>query len=398
MAKKITSRLVYALEAPAKSHAITYDTEIKGFGVRVIKSGSKTFIFNYRTKDTGRERRYTIGRYPAWSVAAARKEAESLKRARDRGEDPMGALHEERAAPTVKDLADRYIAEHLPGKRASADRNDRAMIDNDILPDLGNLKLAEVRHADIGKLHRKITKRASTRANRVAALLSKMFTLAIWWEMCSQNPVKGLKRNPETKRKRYLSGDELGRLLTALAEHPEQDSANVIRLLLLTGARRGEVLGARWDMFDLDEGTWTKPGAETKTDTEHQVPLSAAARQLLAGMNKTATGKYLFPGKDIDTPLTDIKNSWASICKAAGIKDCRVHDIRHTYASILASAGQSLPVIGALLGHTQASTTQRYAHLFDDPLRKATERVGSVVTAAENGKGGKVVPLRGKTG
>ena len=147
-------------------------------------------------------------------------------------------------------------------------------------------------------------------------------------------------------------------------------------------------------MFDLEKGVWTKPGAETKTATEHRVPISAATRQLLAGMNEKATGKYLFPGKDAKTPLTDIKNSWASICKAADIKDCRVHDLRHTYASILASAGQSLPVIGALLGHTQASTTQRYAHLFDDPLRKATERVGSVVTAAENGNGGEVVPLR----
>ena len=398
MAEKITRELVKSLDAPAKGNSITYDKDIRGFGVRVTKAGHKAFIFNYRTKTTGRERRYTIGTYPDWSVAAARKEAESLKRVRDRGGDPMGELHEERAAPTVKDLTDRYIEEHLSKKRASAHRNDRSMIDSDILPSLGKLKVADVRYADIDDLHRKVTKRAPIRANRVAALLSKMFALSIRWEMRPDNPVRGLERNPENKRRRYLSGDELSRLLAALAEHREQDSANVVRLLLLTGARRGEVLGARWDMFDLDKGTWTKPGAETKTDTEHQVPLSAPARQLLADMNEKATGKYLFPGKDSETPLTDIKNSWASICKAADIKDCRVHDLRHTYASVLASAGQSLPVIGALLGHTQASTTQRYAHLFDDPLRKATERVGSVVTAAENGRGGKVVPLRGKTG
>ena len=106
----------------------------------------------------------------------------------------------------------------------------------------------------------------------------------------------------------------------------------------------------------------------------------------------------MFPGRDPRKPLAEIKKFWAAICKMAGIEDCRIHDLRHTYASILASAGQSLPVIGALLGHTQPATTARYAHLFDDPLRKATERVASVITAAESGKGGDVVPLKGKTG
>ena len=132
MAKKITDKLVKEIESPETSNRITYDTDIKGFGVRVTKAGSKVFIFNYRVKGTGRERRYTIGTYDDWSVAAARKEAQSLKRVRDRGGDPMGALHEKRAAPTVKDLTDRYIEEHLSKKRPSADRNDRAMITNDI--------------------------------------------------------------------------------------------------------------------------------------------------------------------------------------------------------------------------------------------------------------------------
>ena len=373
MAEKITNKLVKGLEAPAKGNMITYDTDIKGFGVRVTKTGSKVFIFNYRVKGTGRERRYTIGTYDDWSVAAARKEAQSLKRVRDRGGDPMGELHEERAAPTVKDLTDRYIEEHLPKKRASAHRNDRSMIDADILPGLGKLKVADVEYADIDNLHRKITKRAPIRANRVVSLMSKMFALSIKWKMRTDNagnPVKGIERNPENKRKRYLSGDELGRLLMALAAHREQDSVNVVRLLLLTGARRGEVLRAKWTHLDLAKGTWTKPGAETKTATEHQVPLSAPARQLLADMKEKATGEYLFPGKDAETPLTDIKNSWASICKAANIEDFRVHDLRHTYASIAASGGSSLLVIGDLLGHTQVSTTQRYAHLFDDTLRQ----------------------------
>ncbi len=167
---------------------------------------------------------------------------------------------------------------------------------------------------------------------------------------------------------------------------------------MLTGARRGEVLSATWDQFDLEAGVWTKPSAHTKQKSEHRVPLSAPAMQLLSDMKATAAGDCLFPGKSADQPLTEIKHFWAAICRKADIKDCRIHDLRHTYASILASAGLSLPVIGALLGHTQPNTTARYSHLFDDPLRQATERVGAVVTAAGNGKTAEVVKLRDGSG
>ena len=391
MAKKITDKLVKEIEAPETGNRITYDTDIKGFGVRVTAAGAKAFILNYRAG--GRERRYTIGAYPDWSVAAAREEAKDLKRRVDRGEDPMGERHSERGAPTVKDLADRYTEEHLPKKRPSSRQDDQAMIDQIILQRLGKFKVADLRHADIDRLHREVTKRAPYRANRTAALLSKMFSLAVKWEMRADNPAKGIERNHEEKRTRHLVSDELARLTAALADHPEQTSANAIRLLLLTGARRGEVLSATWDQFDIGAGVWIKPSAHTKQKTEHRVPLSAPAMQLLSDMKATAHGNCLFPGKSADQPLTEIKHFWAAICRKAGIKDCRIHDLRHTYASILASAGLSLPVIGALLGHTQPNTTARYSHLFDDPLRQATERVGAVVTAAGSGKTAEVVKL-----
>jgi integrase len=392
MTEKIADKLVKELQAPKTGNRITYDTDIKGFGVRVTAAGAKAFILNYRT--SGRERRITIGAYPVWSVAAAREEAKQLKRQVDRGEDPMGQRHTNRAAPTVKDLTERYIDEHLPKKRPSSRRDDQVMIYQIVLPRMGKLKVADVRHTDVDRLHREITKRAPYRANRCAALLSKMFSLAIKWEMRPDNPAKGIERNQEQKRTRYLLGDELGRLTAALAEHPEQTSANAVRLLLLTGARRGEVLSATWDQFDLEAGVWTKPSAHTKQKSEHRVPLSAPAIQLLSDMKVTSTGICLFPGKNPDKPLTEIKHFWATICRKADIKDCRLHDLRHTYASILASAGLSLPIIGALLGHTQPNTTARYSHLFDDPLRQATERVGAVVTAAGNGKTAEVVNLR----
>jgi integrase len=202
--------------------------------------------------------------------------------------------------------------------------------------------------------------------------------------MRSDNPAQGIERNPEAKRKRYLKPDELARLMAALAKHGDQQAANIIRLLLLTGARSGEVLGARWDQFDLTTGVWTKPAATTKQAIEHEVPLSAAARQLLSELyaDRDPAAEYVFPGRSGVSHRVDLKRAWPAILKAAGITGLRVHDLRHSYASMLVSGGQSLPTIGALLGHTQPSTTARYAHLFDEVTRKATDTVGAIVAGA----------------
>jgi len=215
--------------------------------------------------------------------------------------------------------------------------------------------------------------------------------------MRSDNPTQGVERNNEERRYRYLSGDELCRLTDALATHSSQSAANAIRLLLLTGARRGEVLSATWDQFDLEIGTWTKPSSHTKQKREHRVPLSAPVRQLLAEMREAANNRhahwqppeaspYLFPARSGDGSMADLKSSWTAICRTANLQGLRLHDLRHTYASVLAGAGFSLPLIGALLGHTQSQTTARYSHLADDPLRAATERAGAIVTGNGDGK------------
>jgi integrase len=273
------------------------------------------------------------------------------------------------------------------------------MIRLHVLPALRSRKVASIAYADIDRLHRKLSATAPYQANRLAALLSKMFALAIRWEMRPDNPCKGVERNQEEKRSRYLSPDELRRLIEALAVHPSKPVANAVRLLLLTGARRGEVLGAEWSQFDLTEAIWVKPSSHTKQKREHRVPLSAPARQLLAEMKAEAgDSRYLFParsGSDVGH-LTEIKKSWSALCKAAGISGVRIHDLRHSYASFLASAGLSLPIIGALLGHSQPSTTARYAHLFDDPLRQATERVGAIVAGSGKGEGAEVVEIGGR--
>lgn len=385
MAERLTDKLAKAIEPPSSGNRITYDTEVKGFGFRITASGARAFVLNYRVG--GRERRYTIGAYPDWSVAAAREEAKRLKRLVNLGEDPMGQRHIERATPTVAELARRYMAEHAVHKVARAQSDDRSMIEKLILPAIGQLKVHDVRRDDIDQLHRSVSKSRPIRANRMAQLLSKLFALAIRWEYRTDNPVHGLKRNPEVKRTRYLSDEEMPRLLEALDAHTNQKSANVVRLLLLTGARRGEVLAATWDQFDLASGLWIKPSAHTKQKKEHRVPLSAGAVELLKRINSEApASSFVFPGRSADEPLKDIKKFWATICDRADLKDFRIHDLRHTYASILASSGLSLPVIGALLGHTQPNTTARYSHLYDDPLREATEVVNAVLSNLENGK------------
>ena len=388
MTERLTDKVVRDFEPPAKGQRIIFDAVTSGLAVRVLHTGARAFIFNYRV--AGRERRLTIGSPPSWTVAQARARAGDLRRAVDIGGDPMQERQEVRAATDVNALADRFEAEHLSKRRESTRSAYLGILKQHVRPALGRMKTADVRHDDIDRLHRRIAATAPYQANRTAALLSKMFTLAVKWEMRADNPVRGIERAPEEKRERFLSPAEVARLGEVLAVHPERTSCNAIRLLLLTGARRGEVLNATWSQFDFETGIWVKPSAATKQAREHRVPLSAPTRALLAEMHAAADPNcpYAFPGrrkKDekgrlIWQPLAEIKRTWASVCRAANIKGVRIHDLRHTYASILASSGLSLPIIGALLGHTQAATTARYAHLMDDPLRAATERVGAVVT------------------
>jgi integrase len=361
---------------------VTYDRETKGFGARVTAAGGKAFILNYRRKSDGLERRYTIGAFPDWSAAVAREEAKRLKRHIDGGGDPVGEHQADRAAPTMADLCERFIEEYLPRKRPSTQKEYRLQIASEILPRLGRLKVANVTFSNIDALHHGITAKAPYRANRVVALLSRMFSMAIRWHWRTDNPCTGIERNQEHKRRRYLSADELTRLIRGLDEHRDRQSADIIRLLLLTGARRGEVLQARWEDFDLVSGVWSKSAATTKQKTEHRVPLSDAARQLLLDLRYRVAvdAEWVFPARD-GLPRRDVKDAWANLCRAADITDARVHDLRHTYASVLASAGLSLPIIGQLLGHTTPTTTARYAHLCDDPLRAATERASAIITS-----------------
>lgn len=386
--KRLTDAIVSRLPAPKQGKRITLDSEVVGFGARVTANDARSYILRYTTR-AGRERTYTIGDASVWRCTAARDKARELRRDVEDGGDPLGVIEDERAAPTMTDLIERFQAEHLPRKRPATRDDYERTLRLHIGPHFGqHTKVADVRFEDIDSLHRKITATGSPyQANRTIALLSKMFSMAQRWYMRDTNPCKGIERNTEYNRRRYLSGDELVRLTKALRKHPDQQVANAIRMLLLTGARRGEVLGMRWDDVNLGTGIWSKPPSSTKQKEHHQVPLSAPALQLLSEIDRrqrraAKRPKFVFPSHGTSGHLVEIKKSWRQLTKAAGIDGLRLHDLRHSYASQLVSGGASLPLIGALLGHASPSTTARYAHLHHDPLRAATEKVGAVIAAA----------------
>jgi integrase len=389
----------------------------RGFGVKVMASGRKTYVVSYYFD--GVEREYVIGDSEALTCAEARKKAREVRQKAKDGTDPQGQRVAAREAPTVRELAKRAVEDHFSKRRPSTRRDvygdhvdekgypAGGQIAKWIIPTLGGLKVADIRPAHVEALHAKVTKAGSPiRANRCVATLSKMMSLAIRWEYRPENtnPCKGaIERNPETKRKRYLSPAELVRLSEALSTHSNQRTADLIRLLTLTGARRGEAMAAKWADIDLEAGIWNKPGSTTKQKTDHHLPLSAPALQLLLRMKEAAEQKaregrseaspYLFPGRDGTGCLRDIKKSWAALRKAAAIESARLHDLRHTVASVLVSSGASLPLIGAILGHSNPGTTARYSHLYTDPLREAAERVGAIVSGKPIAE---VVPTRQK--
>jgi integrase len=345
---------------------------------------------DYRVAGVGR--RAVFASWPNWPVAQARQEARKWRVLIDQGIDPLAEREAERAAPTVRQLAERYREEVSPRKAPGTTAGDEGMLNGWILPQLGAKKVKDLRPADVDALHAKITKSgARTRANRVVGLLSAMLTMAVRWEYVERNVARGLGvRNPETSRRRYLSAAEVARLSAALAECASGDAADAVRLLLLTGARKTEVAAMRWAEVDLAAGTWSRPANRLKQRRPHDVPLGAAALEILARRRAAAATEYVFPAPRRQGHL-DIRATWASVRGAAGLDDVRLHDLRHSFASILVSSGASLPLIGALLGHSNPNTTARYAHLFLDPQRAAAERVGAIITGGEPAQ---VVPLR----
>jgi integrase len=391
---KLTKQLVDSAKAPepgsGKPYIYYWDNEVKGFGLRVTASNIKTYIIRYRNQSR-KQHIINLGRHGVLTAIKARELAKQKLADVACGSNPAEERHQSKTAPTVADLATDYINRHaIPRKRPKSVKSDQSQIDRLILPQIGTQKIKDITYRDIESL---VLSKSKTpyAANRLRALLSIMFNKAIAWNWITINPVTHVRKFDEHKVERWLSEQELDRLLNVLAQHQNQRAANAVRLLILTGARRGEVLSATWDQFNFEDGVWIKESHQTKQKKFERTPLSSPAISLLQTMKseQEKDEQFLFPGNSKDAPLTDIKKFWAGVRSEVGIEDVRIHDLRHTFGSHLASSGMSLLIIGKLLGHTQQSTTQRYAHLADEPVRTATNQFGEIFERANNPNGTK---------
>ena len=377
---KLTDRfakLAIVPEDHTRRDIIFYDEDIKGFGLRVTRAGSKSFMINYTTH-AGDERRITLGRYPAWSVAAAREEAARQRRIVDTGGDPRADKIATRNEPTIRDLWARYQNEGLDRKAATTQNDERRMWEQDVLPTIGSMKIGKVEYADIDRLHRKVSERAPYVANRMVASIRYAFNLARKWKWAVENPATSIRLNHEEPRAEYLRPDEIRAYLDKLRSYGDNASALALQFILITGCRKGEAFRATWDQFDLDEAVWTKPSSHTKQNKLHRVPMSDLAIQIVTRARQATNGEYVFPGR-LGEPLTDVKKLHTSILKQAGLRHVRIHDLRHSFASALISGGQPLATLGSLMGHTQSATTMRYAHLYDAPMRAAANVMSDIV-------------------
>ena len=397
---KLTEKIVRNAEPlPGRDYQI-FDGELRGFAVCVYRGGGRAFTIDYRY--AGRQRRMTLGRWPDWSVVAARERAKQLRRDVDAGIDPLADRSALREAPRMSDLIARYEAEHLVRLAPINAADQRSMMAKLIAPEWNNRLVEDITKSDVEHLLAKIAKGRArpckdkpnnrarkllgakptpVRANRVGEVLRKMFNLAIEWEWRATNPAHGFYRRVENPRERFLTKEEIERLAAVLEKADDQRAAGIIRLCMLTGARVGEVRQSRFEHFNLDLMIWSKPAAMTKQRRVHRVPISAdvAAHVRQRQLAVPKGNPWLFPGDIPGQPVKEIRRFWIRVQREADLQDVRIHDLRHTFASLLVSGGASLEMIGKLLGHTQMQTTQRYAHLLDAPLRAGVNAVAEVL-------------------
>lgn len=402
MRGKITKRSVDALKTPQNGEVLLWDTETKGFGVRVRSSGVKTYVFQYRMAG-GRNaalQKYTIGKHGSLTPEKARELAEGYARLVKDGINPVDERNKDRQSMTMAELCDLYLAEGCATKKASTVSTDRGRIERHIKPMLGRKKAKDITRADVQKFlqdvaagktacdvktglrGRAIVEGGKGTATRTVGLLGGIFSFAVDRSICEINPVRGVKRYKDHKNERFLSDREvtaLGETLSTLekskAISPLHSAA--IRLLLLTGCRKSEILSLKWSFVDFERGYLRLPDSKTG---EKAVPLGAPALQIFNGLPRIS--EWIFPTMNGAGYMVSLPKAWERVREQAGLKNVRLHDLRHSFASFGAAAGDSLLVIGKILGHKDSKTTSRYAHLSDDPVKSAADRISSAISAA----------------
>lgn len=413
---RITKRVVDAL----KPGDLLWDDQLRGFGVRCRASGRRYYHLQYRFGR--RVRWHTIGQHGSpWTPEKARREATRLKGDVAAGKDPAETKAAAQNDVTVAEFCDTYLADAEDGKiltkfrqpkKASTLATDRGRIERHIKPLLGKRRVSEVTSDDIeqflhdvaagataadvktGPKGRAIVRGGRGTASRTVGLLSGIFAYAVKRRLRADNPVHGVERFADGERERFLSAAETLRLGKALAkseaagENPYAIAA--IRLLALTGARKSEIVGLRWQDVDLDYGCLRLPDSKTGRRIVH---LGAPALEVLAALPRLAGNPHVLPGEKNGAPFSGLPKFWERIRARAKLEGVRLHDLRHSFASAGAAGGDSLLLIGALLGHRNPKTTQRYAHVSRDPAKAAADRISSAIAAAMRGDAGEVVEL-----
>ena len=413
---KLTKRFIDCLKPDPEGRDLAYwDSALAGFGVRVKPSGAMAYLVPYRTRE-GRSHRVTVGRVGRLTPEEARREARRVLGEVDKGHDPAEAKRSARRDMTIDQLCDLYLAEGAHHKKASTLAMDRSRLAAHVRPLLGKRLVRAITRGDIERFLRDVTAGKTRRdakiegrprarsivkggrgaAARTLGMLGAIFAFAEARGMRADNPVRGVKRSADGKRQRFLSTKELADLGAALAARESagdnRGALAAIRLLILTGCRKAEILGLRWSEVDLERGFLRL--ADSKTGPK-EVPLGAPVRALLDALPRLPNCPYVLPGRS-GKPVVGLQRVWQRVRDDAGLTDVRLHDLRHSFASIGAAGGDSLYIIGALLGHRDSKTTQRYAHLSPDPKRAAVDRISETIAAALSGSSAEVLPLPGR--
>ena len=372
---RITKRSVDSIKAGG-TDTVYWDGELTGFGLRVRRSGRKSYVV--QTRIAGKLCWFTIGPHGPLNPDQARARALEILACAKKGIDPRDADARREAEPSMADLGRRFLEEYVPvhckpSTREEYRRSVRLFVD----PVIGELRVPEVQRKDIAALHHGLRDKPY-QANRTLGVLSKMFSLAeVWgWRPDGTNPCRHVKRYKEHKRERFLSPQETERLGQVLREAEEEMPSAVaaFRLLLLTGCRMSEIRDLRWEYVKDD--CIELPDAKTGGRV---VPLGPEARAVLSAIPRDEDNPWVIAGRLPGSHLTDLQRPWRRIRKQAGLEGVRIHDLRHSFASRALALGESLTMIGKLLGHTQVQTTARYAHLARDSIQTAAARItGSI--------------------
>ena len=380
--RSISRRTVEAL--PAAKDTVYWDNELTGFGVRVYPSETKVYMV--QSRGPGGLKRVTVGRHGVISADRARRRAALIIARIKAGEAPLAApMAREATGPTVADLAERYFREHVAVRcKPGTAKLHRRVVRRHILPGFGKLPVAAISREHVTDLHYRL-RHVPAMANQVIVTLSRILNQAEIWGLVPEggNPCRFVVKYRQRKRERFLTEEEfrrLGRVLGALEAtgRVPLHAAAAIRLLMLTGCRRNEILTLRWEDVHLDVNELRLRDSKTGP---RAVPLSPAAVKVLAGLPRAAGNPWVIAGRRPGARLSDFNSHWYRVRSRAGLEDVRLHDLRHSFASRAQALGESLPMIGKLLGHTKIQTTARYAHLARDSIHVSAARVAASIGA-----------------